>query len=313
MIDQPPNYRRAFWKSRHHLWLAVLTLGLGFASGEPLGLLAGLTAYALGLVFIPDAGFFRRATDARAKNLRDVETAARLAEFRQQQDRLLADLSDARRHRHTSLAAVCRDIETASNDAESATGLDLDSRLRKLDELMWTYLRMLAIEQSLDIYLETERKERVPELVQSLEAETHDLAVEIDAAKNVTPRPHSLDTKERLAASHLERLTTLRQRLGRIDQAQANLDLVRSEQARLVEQVKLIRADAIAAKNAEALSARIDLSIEHLAATNQWLSELSEFKELTSTIPDLPVRVGYANQPAATPKTTSPHRAETST
>jgi hypothetical protein len=301
----PTNYRRAFWKSRHHLWLAVLTLGLGFASGEPLGLLAGATAYALGLVFLPDAGFFRRAVDARAQGQRDLEAAARLADFHQQQDRLLAELSPARRQRHTQLAAVCADIEKASAEAQATTGLDLDSRLRKLDELMWTYLRMLAIEQSLDIYLETERKERVPELVVSLEAETQALAAEIESAKKITPRPPALETKERLAASRLERLNTLRQRQHRIEQALASFELVRSEQERLVEQVKLIRADAVAAKNADALSARIDLSIEHLAATNKWLSELTEFKDLTNNLPDLPVRVGYAASPtpAATRKT----------
>ena len=300
MTAPPTNYRRAFWKSRHHLWLAVLTLGLGFASGEPLGLLAGATLYALGLVYLPDAGFFRRSIDSHTQGQRDLEAAARLAEFQQQQDRVLADLSPARRQRHVQLAAVCADIEKASHEAQSTTGLDLDSRLRKLDELMWTYLRMLAIEQSLDIYLETERKERVPELVASLEAETHDLAAEIESAKKLTPRPPALETKERLAASHLERLNTLRQRLHRIEQAQANLALVRSEQERLVEQVKLIRADAVAAKNADALSARIDLSIEHLAATNKWLSELTEFKDLTNNLPDLPTRVGYSTTTAPT-------------
>ena len=101
----PPNYRRAFWKSRHHVWLALLTLGLGFASGEPLGLLAGATLYALGLVFIPDAGFFRRAIDARATASLDSAAAAQLAEFQKQQEQTLASLSTARRTRHAQLVA----------------------------------------------------------------------------------------------------------------------------------------------------------------------------------------------------------------
>jgi len=308
LSDQPINYRRAFWKSRHHLWLAVLTLGLGFASGEPIGLLVGATLYALGLVYLTDAGFFRRAIDSHAQSQRDLEAATRLAEFHQQQDRVLADLSPARRQRHAQLASVCADIEKASAEAQSTTGLDLDSRLRKLDELMWTYLRMLAIEQSLDVYLETERKERVPELVASLETETQSLAAEIEAAKKANKTSPILETKERLAASRLERLETLRQRLRRIEQAQGNLDLVRSEQERLVEQVKLIRADAVAAKNADALSARIDLSIEHLAATNKWLSELTEFKDLTNNLPNLPVRVGYSTTTAPRPPQKTPVR-----
>jgi hypothetical protein len=251
------------------------------------------------VVFIPDSVFFRRSVDGRLSAQREREIAARLAEFRQQQDQLLGTLSSGRRSHYTLLMAVCRDIETASGEAESSTGLDLESRLRKLDELMWTYLRLLAVEQTLEVYLETERKERVPELVQSVEFETNLLVKEVEGLKAQTPRPAVLDTKERLLTSRLERLEVLRQRLRRIEQAQANADLVRSEQERLVEQVKLIRADAVAAKNAGALSARIDSSIEHLAATNQWLSELAEFKDLTQNLPDVPVRVGYTPVAAA--------------
>lgn len=304
MLDSPPNYRRAFWTSRHHAWLALLTLGLGFASGYPLALFAGATLYALGLVFVPDFAFFRRAIDARAQAAHDTAAAAQLAEFQKQQDALLANLSTGRRTRHTQLVAVCRDIESASAEAQSSSAaLDLDTRRRKLDELTWTYLRMLTIEQSLEVYLETERKEQVPALVQSLETETPPLAAEVEFLKKITPRPATLDGKERLLTSRLERLATLRQRLSRIEQAQANHDLVRSEQERLVEQVKLIRADAIAAKNADTLTARIDLSIEHLAATNKWLSELAEFKDLTAQLPPS-VHVGGALRPDSVPTPT---------
>ena len=309
MFDPPPNYRRAFWTSRHHAWLALLTLGLGFATGEPLALLAGATFYALGLVFLPDFTFFRRAVDARAQVAGATAAAAQLAVFQQQQDALLANLSAARRTRHTQLVAVCRDIESASAEAQSTPDLDLDTR-RKLDELAWTFLRMLTIEQSLEVYLETERREQVPALVRSLEAETAPLAADVEALKKITPRPATLDGKERLLTSRLERLAALRQRLTRIDQAQANHDLVCSEQERLVEQVKLLRADAVAAKNADTLTARIDLSIEHLAATNQWLSELAEFKDLTAQLPAL-TSPAAAAPPAPARRAASPSATET--
>lgn len=297
----PPNYRRAFWTSRHHAWLALLTLGLGFATGTGLGLLAGTTLYLLGLVFVPDLAFFRRAIDARAQAATATEAAAQLAAFQKQQESLLANLSTGRRARYTQLVAVCRDIESASTEAQTTPELALDTR-RKLDELTWTYLRMLNIEQSLEVYLETERKEQVPSLVRTLEAETPPLAAEVESLKKITPRPAALDSKERLLTSRLERLASLRQRLTRIEQAQASHDLVRSEQERLVEQIKLLRADAVAAKNADTLTARIDLSIEHLAATNKWLSELAEFKDLTAQMPAVtptanPGAVGGALRP----------------
>jgi hypothetical protein len=305
----PPNYRRAFWTSRHHVWLALLTLGLGFASGEPLGLLAGATLYALGIVFLPDAGFFRRAIDEKARAAEAADATAQLAAFQQEEQRLLAGLSNGRRTRHRQLVQVCRDIEAASAEAQGPADLDLEVRRRKLGELAWTYLRMLSVEQALEVYLETERKEQVPELVRTLEGETETLAAEIDAMKKKTPRPALPEGKERLLTSRLERLAALQQRLKRIEQATENHDLIRSEQERLVEQVKLIRADAIASKNADALTARIDLSIEHLAATNKWLSELAEFKDLTSQMPPIPPAAGATiapppRQPQPTPPQT---------
>src|SRR5262249_38665305 len=70
--------------------------------------------------------------------------------------------------------------------------------------------------------------------------------------------------------------------------------LVVSEQERLDQQIKLIRADAVATKNAEALTARIDATVEHLDQTNKWLAEMDEFKDLIGDMPATEMRVGYA-------------------
>lgn len=299
-MNPPPSYRRAFWRSRHHAWLGVLTLGLGFASGEPLALLAGATLYALGLVFLPDMGFFRRTVDAQLEARRHQAVTAELAAFQAQQDKLHSTLFAPRRARYKHLVEVCRDIEAASGDGPTPSGLDLTTRRGKLDELAWTYLRMLAIEQSLEVYLETERREQVPALVQTLQADATALTTEIEMLRQKSPRPAALEGKERLLTSRLERLATLQQRVHRIETAQGNLELIRSEQERLMEQVKLIRADAIASKNADTLTARIDLSIQHLAATNQWLAELAEFKDLTAQLPPpQPRAAGMTSTPTA--------------
>ena len=91
----------------------------------------------------------------------------------------------------------------------------------------------------------------------------------------------------------------MRKRQQRIEQAQDNLALVVAEQDRLDQQIKLIRADAVATKNAEALTARIDATVEHLDQTNKWLSELDEFKDLVGDMPATEVRVGYPATAAA--------------
>jgi len=303
-MSPSPNYRRAFWKSRQHLWLALLTLGLGFATGHPLGLIVGATAYALGLVYLPDAAFFRRAIDAREAAARNSAAAAQLATFQRQQETLLERLSAGRRTRYRQLVAVCADIEAATAEAQAPTELATATRQQKLDELAWTYLRMLSVEQTLEVYLETERKDRLPVVLAALETETEARATEVATLKKSGAKPAIIAGKERLLTSNLERVEALKQRVARVEQAHTNHELVVSEQERLVEQVKLIRADAIATKNADTLAARIDLSIEHLASTNQWLSELAEFRDLTAQLPPQPA------QPA--PQTAPPRRAPSS-
>jgi len=121
----------------------------------------------------------------------------------------------------------------------------------------------------------------------------------------------AVEIRQRFLGSRLERLDVLRKRQQRLKQAQENLDLVVAEQDRLDQQIKLIRADAVATKNADALTARIDATVEHLDQTNKWLSELDEFKDLVADMPATEMRIGYAPaapQPAPPPPPALPAR-----
>jgi hypothetical protein len=167
---------------------------------------------------------------------------------------------------------------------------------------MWTYLRLLGIERSLEQFLETERRENVPAVLQDAEVEAKRLSAEVESLKT-KPGDPTLETKQRYLGSRLERLEVLRKRVQRSQQAESNLALVVSEQDRLDQQIKLLRADAVATKNAESLTARIDATVEHLDQTNKWLSELDEFKDLVGDLPSTEQRVGYqtAWQPGPPP------------
>jgi hypothetical protein len=306
MDDQAPNYHREFFKSPHHAALGLLTLGVGFLSATILGLIAGLTAYVLGWIYLPDLPFFRRWVDHRSESSKKAAETQKVMEFAQRRDSLMRSLSSQRRERYARLAQVCRDIESASADnllasADPAT----DPRLRKLDELMWTFLRLLGIEESLEQFLETERRENMPDVLRDAEAEAVRLNAEFEALKAKGGDP-TLETKQRYLGSRLERLEVMRKRKQRCEQAEANLALVVSEQQRLEEQIKLIRADAVATKNAESLTARIDATVEHLDQTNKWLSELDEFKDLVGDLPSTEQRVGYQASPIAPPPIIEP-------
>jgi hypothetical protein len=91
----------------------------------------------------------------------------------------------------------------------------------------------------------------------------------------------------------------LDKRCQRVSQARSNLALANSELGRLEQQIKLIRADAVARKNADALSARIDATVGNLEQTNQWLAEIDSFKDLDAGIPPTSQRIGFA--PVAAP------------
>lgn len=293
---QPPRYRRDFFKSPHHAGLGLATLGAGFVLGAtfPLALLVAPAAYLLGWVYLPDMPLFRRWVDKRRDGEKHAAGLMEAAEFLKKRDELLSRLSSSRRQHYQSLADVCRDIETASVDQPLAPDNPAsDPRLRKLDELMWTFLRMLTIEESLDRFLEMERREDVPRLLREAELEATELSTEHEALRTKPGQNELLESKQRLLSSRLERLEVLRKRLQRIEQTQANLQLVVSEQERLEQQIKLIRADAIASKNAGTLSARIDATVEHLGQTNRWLAEMDEFKDLVGDLPVSPVRLGY--------------------
>jgi hypothetical protein len=306
MDPAAPNYHREFLKSPHHAVLGVLTLGLGFMSASVLGLIAGATAYLLGWIYLPDLPLFRRWVQRRHEAALRAADAQGVTQFLQRRDALLRALCPEYRERYGRLAQVCRDIEAATADnAFSSSEPGADPRLRKLDELMWTSLRLLSIQESLEQFLQTEARDNVPDLLREAEAEAKRLNAEVEALK-AQANNALLETRQRYLGSRLERLEVLRKRQQRSEQARANRDLVVAEQDRLDQQIKLIRADAIASKNAESLTARIDATVEHLDQTNKWLSEMDEFKDLAGDLPPTQMRIGYQPtspqpQPASPP------------
>ena len=300
MDQQAPNYHSEFFKSPHHAALGLLTLGLGFLTAQLLPLIVGVTLYTLGWIYLPDMPFFRRWVDKRREAANRAEEMEKVAGFVQRRESLVESLTPERRARYRRLSGVCRDIEAAgAEDLLASSDPATDPRLRKLDELMWTFLRLLGIEESLGRFLETERSENVPDLLKEAQAQADRLTAEVEALK-AKGDSSNLEARQRYLGSRLERLEVLRKRQQRSEQAESNLALVVSEQERLEQQIKLLRADAVATKNAEGLTARIDATVQHLDQTNKWLSELDEFKDLVPDLPNTELRVGYETTPGAT-------------
>src|SRR3954466_6218717 len=112
-MDAPsPNYHAEFWRSPHHAALGVLTLGLGFLSAQILPLIIGVTAYALGWIYLPDLSFFRRWVDRRFESVRHAAEQQKVDDFVKRREALINSLSPERRGRYPPLAQVRRGSES---------------------------------------------------------------------------------------------------------------------------------------------------------------------------------------------------------
>jgi len=297
MFDPLDSNLKKFLKSPHHLWLLGLTIGLGFISANPFVFLAGVALYIVGWIHLPDMDIFQRWVQKNTDRIAAIKSQAEVQAFLERRQSLIAGLTTERLRRYTDVAHVCQDIEKATQDGGAPAGNEADPRLRKLDELMWTFLRLLVMEGSLESFLATESEEQLPADVETSKTEIANLEAEIKAA---TARGETPAAKLRLLDSKKERLAVLNKRQDRVTEARENLTLVAAEQDRLVEQIKLLRADAIAARNADTLTARIDATVEHLTETNKLFSEMDQFKDLVADdMPQSGQRLGFSTAAVA--------------
>jgi hypothetical protein len=296
MFDPADNFFKRFLKSPLHLWLAGLTLGVGFLSANVVifGVCVGL--YILGWVHLPDTAMYQKWVKRHLDGLAQQADNAKIQAFIARRTSLISQLSRERRSRYQDLGNVCQEIIKATQDNNQIEGDD--PRLRKLDELMWTFLRLLVMEGSLEGFIQTESQEGLPEEVATCKSEVADLEKQIAAM----PAGGNVAIKQRLLDSKKEKLAALVKRQTRLEEATDNQTLVASEQERLVEQIKLLRSDAIASRNTDALTDRINATVDHLNETNKLISEMDQFKDLVAD--DLPVtsaRLGFATTTAAEP------------
>ncbi|BET67146.1 hypothetical protein ASA1KI_20640 [Opitutales bacterium ASA1] len=282
------GYLKAFAKSFPHGVLALATLGVGFASGEPLGLVVGATAYVLGWVFVGDSGWFRRRVDAARRAELERREDAAVAELRAERDALVARLIPPQRRRYDALVQVCRDIEgQLAGPSAAAIGFPVE----KLDGLMWSFLGLLGNESNLATFIERETMEDFDARIQNLEPEVTTLEGELAQVEPGTP---AYESRMQLLASRQESLEALRRRHGQFLRARENLALVRAELDRVEEQLKLVRSDLYASKSVGVVSLRVNDTIDQLASTGRLGGEVApSIKEM----PTLETRrLGYGLQ-----------------
>lgn len=292
------NYFKEFFYSKYNAILAGCTLGIGLLSAHPFVLILGIVAYGLGLMFIHDSPWFRNIVDQKYSEQDKLQAYKQVEEFKARRAKQLQALTSSRRQKYLELVEVGKAIEQATSENTISSDNTVDSRLQKIDELIWTFLKLLTIEQSLDLFIESERQDDLPKDVKEVESRLMELTQELETLKaNPKTDASVMLSKERLFNSYGERRDVLNKRIARVEQAKANIEVVNAEQERLQQQVKLIRSDAIATRNTESLTSRIDASLEHLGETNKWLSEMNDFKDIVGDMPEsVTSRIGFGEE-----------------
>lgn len=285
MSENDVNYQREFFRSQWNLWLAVGTIGLSLAFANLFAPILGIVGYVIGLLNIPSLPIFRKHIDAEKEAQRKLQEEQQIMEFKLKRDKQLYSLSYERQCRYGEMAKICQSIEghSSSNSIQ----------VRKLDEIMWAYLKLLSAEQGVENMLASEDVTEVDEVIS-------DLTIEIGKdEKNLEEKRATLSVevflaKERLISSKKDRLAAMTSRRDKLSLAKSNLELISTELNRLEEQIKLARANALSETGTDSISSQIDATISGFDQMSALLKDFGRSEDiLGSGIPNVSSRIGF--------------------
>ena len=269
---------RKFARSPHHAWLFLLTAGAGLASVSPLGIILGLAAYGLGWVYLPDARSFLSWLAKKSEAEKAPDMAAQ-KQFLDQRKALHDSLGANARADYAAFAAEAEELMELIRRDANLTESAKETRATRVGQLAWTFLRLLHTCDVLERLLGAENPDQVAQDSAELE---HEIA-------NLQTRAASTDISEahdaqRLLDSKSARLDTLRQRQAHLREAISSLHLAMAEKERILDLLKLLRADHLASRTPESISSEIDAVGNQLERTTSWLKDL-EFDRSPANIP----------------------------
>lgn len=282
-----PQRFAAFFRSPHHAWLALLTLGIGVASANVPGMIAAAAAYALGWIFLPDSRRFREWVGRRSEAAGAEASVLSRAKFDEERAKVYRQLSASGKKAYDELARVVEEVRGGSGGAESP-------HAGRLGQLAWTYLRLLLTRETLGRFCEKENSSESERGIAEARAEIEALE---QRALDARERGDAADagSTERLLQSKRSRLAGLERHLEHVRKAESDLALTEAEIERLFDAVRLIRADLVTRRDPDDLGTEIDRTTAHFHRTRDWLRGL-EFDQTSPDIPDeitagIPLRI----------------------
>ena len=285
---------RTFFASPHHAWLGALTVGAGLASADIRYATAGAAAYLLGWIYLPDTPLFRNWVKRREDAVLAREEAGIALNFKQRQKELYASLAKTRQIAYDTLAHIGRDIEKAlQRGAGGGAPEELQPQLLQIDRLMWTYLKLLRMDQDQQELIQREQKEDVPGMLREAAADLKELEQEL-AGLDAAADANRWEAVNRLCNSKRDRLDVLRRRELGLEKAENDLQLTLSEQDRLVDLFKLMRSEVNNVRDASEMTPDISASARRVADDlGGWSPQIDLMDKEGERFPEIRRRVGY--------------------
>ncbi|MDI1248747.1 MAG: hypothetical protein PSV13_07790 [Lacunisphaera sp.] len=258
-LSRAAPYHAHFFASTNHAWVLLVTVGVGVAVATPLSVVAGIAAYGLGMIFLPDLAVFRRGVDARS----EAEAAARQQEESSAKEHvrstLLQKLSPKVRARWQNFSTLCLELQAKL----AAAGSDSLMQENSLAKVADSHLLLLAMDADIRGYLDS------AESSTALKTRADDIQAEID---RLHKRTDLSEVEQRLVLSKEETLRNLQQQAEQAKRMQLNLELAQSELQRLESQISFLRAELISTP-ANQLSNRLGETLIQVEASQRVLQE----------------------------------------
>jgi hypothetical protein len=252
-------YQAHFLGSINHAWLALLTLGVGIGVATPLSIVAGVAAYGMGIIFLPDLPVFRKAYDTQRQAEIDAQQQGETSAKERVRTSLLQKLTPTAKARWQKFSALCTDLQTRLDDAES-NSLMQESSLAKVAD---SHLLLLGMDADIRGYLASaESADELEGRVATMQAELNKLHQRTDLS----------DVEQRLVLSKEETVKNIRQQAEQNKRMQLNLELAQSELERLESQISSLKAELISTP-ASQLSSRLGDTLIQVEASQRVLQE----------------------------------------
>ncbi len=263
--QKQPGIFRSFFKSPHHAWLALATIGLGFLSANPFFLLVGAATYALCWIYFPDSSLFKRwvALQHAAQLGKTMAEAER--DFRLARDRMVATLPKDLKKRFEELDEIYADIRQNLGDT---TGSDLgtQTQLHHIRGMLHSCLRLLELEAGLRRFLTMENTEEITAKIEDLQGDIREIESSLEGAP-------AWDDRRKVLESKRTSLASVQRRMEGSNKCGRQMELAEAELERLSEHLRLIRSELVMHGKPEAIFAHIDASMAIVENTNQWLDQ----------------------------------------